>query len=121
MELGDGVMFLLEALYALEEREGYGQAILFRLIVIIWFRIVQRTLHLPDRFDESLRFFGEVMFFFGDEIQLIVKRLRESGEELQLVSMRRLLEYMLHVLQTLLNRAHESVHRSHQRSHVASR
>lgn len=73
MKFRNGVVLLLEALYAVEKRECDLQAVLFCFKIILGSRIIQRALHLADGLDETLRILCEVMFLLCDQIELVVE------------------------------------------------
>ena len=69
------MMLLLQALYAVQKWKCDLQTISLRFELVFRSRVVYRSLHLANRLDKALGLFGEVMFLFGDRVELIVEGL----------------------------------------------
>ena len=69
VELGDGVVLLLQSLYAVEQRVC---DVLLWFVFVVMFCVVNRALHLADCCDEAPGLFSKVMFLFRNLVQLVV-------------------------------------------------
>ena len=69
MEFGHCVLFLLQPVYAVQQREC---DLFLGIVIVVGSAIVYGALELANRLDQPLRLFSEVMFLFRDDVELVM-------------------------------------------------